>query len=101
MAWSRVGPSTPWLKEWLLSVPSRLFSPFPRLCFWLYAVRSAIVNPSCAVMKFTEAMGPRATEKTCEEPASRRAKPPMPWAATPVCRAEAMSVSQKSRARSR
>ena len=101
MSGRAVGPSTPWLKEWLSSVPSRLFSPLARLCFWLYVVRSARVKPSCAVTKFTLARGPRCCEKTWAEPASRLAMLPMPSDAIPCLRAFATSVSQKSRIRLR
>ena len=56
---SSVGPSTPWFHDPSPLLPSRLPSPLPSLCLWSYAVRSARVNPSCAVTKFTDAVGPR------------------------------------------
>jgi hypothetical protein len=59
IAGSVVGPSTPQFHEMLLSVPSRLSSPLASLCFSLYETRSCSVKPSCAVTKFTLAVGPR------------------------------------------
>ena len=45
-AGSSVGPSTPQFQLRLSFAPSRLFSPFASLCFWLYETRSLSVKPS-------------------------------------------------------
>src|SRR5690349_21542056 len=75
---SSVGPSAPWFHDTLLSLPSRLSSPLASLCFSLYETRSFSVKPSCAVMKFTLAHGPRSLrpKRSCE-PVRRRANSPM------------------------
>ena len=91
----------PKLNDRLLSVPSRFDSPLPRLCFALYEVRSASVKPSCAVMKFTLASGPRSREKCQAEPDSSFASAPIPVRARPPLRVTTVSVSQKSRTVSR
>ncbi|MPM61608.1 hypothetical protein SDC9_108468 [bioreactor metagenome] len=56
---SSVSPSTPQFHERLSSEPSRFDSPLALLCLTSYVTRSRMVNPSCAVTKFTEASGRR------------------------------------------
>ena len=78
---SAVGPSMPQLRLSFQSAPSRLRSPFTRLCFRSYDTRSCSVNPSWHAMKLTLDCGARGGGKRSLDPLRRVARsftPPTP-----------------------
>src|SRR5262249_46016235 len=77
-------PSTPQFHELLSLFPSLLFSPFASLCFELYETRSASVNPSWHVTKFTLLYADRPSSRyRSAEPVMRHPRsaswPPSPF----------------------
>src|SRR5579864_1884101 len=76
---SGVGPSAPQFHERLSSAPSRLLSPLASLCLVSYETRSRSVNPSCTVIRFTDAVGRRPSSPyRSAEQANRVANSPRP-----------------------